>query len=139
MVLTTAALEQIPDQYIVRDSGQRQQFPTGMQRDLRVGKGRYDLLPYFAVHRDAIHYGQGATKYDDHNWEKGQPFSRALDSALRHIFDYLRGDRVEDHLAAARFNLACVMHYEEMIKLGILPPELDDLQRYTEGTPHATP
>jgi hypothetical protein len=116
--------------FIVRDSGRRQRFATGMQRDVRAGKGRYDLLPCFVIDRDAHLYQNGAAKYNDRNWEKGQPFSRAIDSALRHIFQYLRGDREEDHLAAARFNLACVMHYEEMIARGLLSEELDDLPKY---------
>jgi len=118
------------EQFHIEDSGRRQKFPTGMVRDVRSGKGRYDLLPYFVLDRDAKHYEAGAVKYANHNWEKGQPFSRALDSALRHIFTYLRGGRSEDHLAAARFNLACVMHYEEMISRGLLPRELNDLPPY---------
>ncbi len=33
----------------VKDSGAREQFPTGARRDTREGKGRYDLLPPFAI------------------------------------------------------------------------------------------
>ena len=55
---------------------------------------------------------------------------RCLDSAIRHLFDFLTGDRSEDHLAACRFNCAAIMHYEEMIKLGVLPENLNDLPDY---------
>ena len=35
------------------------------------------------------------------NWEKGMPFSRYIDSALRHIVKYIMGMTDEDHLSAA--------------------------------------
>ena len=31
--------------YVTKDSGQREEFATGSQRDSRDGKGRFDLLP----------------------------------------------------------------------------------------------
>jgi hypothetical protein len=117
--------------YVVLDSGERQEFPTGCHRDAQGGKGRFDLLPPAALARDALLYERGAVKYDARNWEKGMPFSRCIDSALRHLNKYMDGDRVEDHLAAARFNIACLMHYEEMIERGLLPAGLNDLPTYT--------
>ena len=30
--------------YVIHDSGTREEFPSGMVRDRREGKGRYDLL-----------------------------------------------------------------------------------------------
>lgn len=60
----------------VKDSGKRQEFQTGSIRDTREGKGRYDLLPPHAIFRLAKHFENGAKKYGDRNWEKGQPLSR---------------------------------------------------------------
>jgi len=117
-------------EYVTKDSGQRQQFDTGSQRDLRKGKGRFDLLSPLAVRRLAGVMERGAEKYDERNWEKGQPLSRFLDSALRHIFDYLEGKRDEDHLSQAEWNLHGAVHTEEAIKRGLLPPELDDIPNY---------
>lgn len=37
--------EQCEPTFITKDSGQREAFSTGSQRDSREGKGRYDLLP----------------------------------------------------------------------------------------------
>ncbi len=122
-------------EFVTKDSGQREKLANGFQRDLRIGKGRFDLLPFFALKRDAELYERGAVKYEARNWEKGQPFSRALDSAIRHLAQYMMGDRSEDHLAAARFNIACVIHEEEMIRLGVLPADLDDLPRYEPAQP----
>lgn len=87
------------------------------------------------LERDARHLELGALKYGDRNWEKGQPLCRYIDSALRHIFKYLAGERDEDHLAAARWNLGALMHTEDMIARGILPKELYDLPARTPSKP----
>jgi len=123
----------MPDFSHVKDSGQRQEFETGSRRDTRAGKGRYDLLPPLAIRRVAMHFENGAAKYQERNWEKGQPQSRYLDSALRHLFTYLEGQRDEDHLAAAAWNVLCMIHGEESIARGILPVELNDLPSYIEA------
>lgn len=120
--------------YITKDSGQREEFPTGSQRDIRHGKGRYDLLTPLGLRRVAGVYERGAEKYGDRNWEKGQPMSRFLDSALRHIFQHIEGARDEDHLAQAAWNLLAAVHTDECIKRGQFPPELDDLPNYCWGT-----
>lgn len=112
---------------MIQDSGVRQHFSTGSQRDSREGKGRYDLLPAKALKRIALHYEGGARKYEDRNWEKGQPLSRYIDSALRHTFSYLDNQTEEDHLAAACWNLLCCLETEDRIKQGFLPAELADL------------
>jgi len=93
----------------VNDSGQREAMATGSQRDSRVGMGRFDLLNPLVAMRDACHMENGAKKYGDRNWEKGQPSSRYLDSAIRHVMRYQEGDRSEDHLAAARWNLGGII------------------------------
>jgi hypothetical protein len=116
--------------YETKDSGERQFFPTGSQRDRRAEKGRYDLLTPIAIRRICGVYERGAEKYDERNWEKGQPLSRYLDSALRHLFQHLEGYRDEDHLAQAAWNVLAMMHTEECVQRGLLPAELDDLPNY---------
>jgi hypothetical protein len=114
---------------IIKDSGKRQQFQTGSRRDTRDGKGRFDLLPVRALMRLSKHFEGGASKYGDRNWEKGQPLSRFMDSALRHAFKHLGGATDEDHLVAAAWNLLCLADTEMRIKEGLLPKELDDLPK----------
>ena len=111
----------------LQDSGERRDFATGSRRDKRTGKGRFDLLPARALRRLARHFEAGAVKYGDRNWEKGQPLSVYLDSALRHATIYMEGKTDEDHLIAAAWNLLCLADTEERIKEGLLPRELRDL------------
>jgi hypothetical protein len=111
----------------LKDSGQREGFSTGAQRDSRTGKGRFDLLPPRALLRVAKHFEAGALKYSDRNWEKGQPLSRYFDSALRHLNSFLAGQVDEDHATAAAWNVLCLIETRERITEGWLPKELDDL------------
>jgi len=111
----------------IKDSGAREQFETGSRRDTRDGKGRFDLLPAAGIARLARHFEAGAKKYGDNNWTKGQPASRFLDSALRHAFKFAAGEKDEDHLIAAVWNLLCLADQEERIKLDKLPVQLNDL------------
>lgn len=111
----------------LKDSGKRREFVTGSVRDDRTGKGRYDLLPANALHQLAIQFELGAQKYGERNWEKGQPLSNYIDSGMRHIGCVMRGLTDEDHLRAALWNLAAAVETRERVKLGLLPPELDDI------------
>lgn len=114
-------------EFDTKDSGTREEFPTGSRRDTREGKGRYDLLPPYAIQRLAQVYERGAAKYDDRNWEKGQPLTRFLDSALRHTFQVLEGKTDEDHAMQACWNLVAFVEIQHRINEGILPEELNDL------------
>jgi hypothetical protein len=114
----------------VKDSGERRDFDTGSRRDVRRGKGRFDLVNPIALKRLARHYENGGAKYGDHNWELGQPMMSYLDSAIRHLYTFIEGNRDEDHLAAVMWNAAAAIYTEEMIRRGILPDELDDMPDY---------
>jgi hypothetical protein len=111
----------------VKDSGERRDFGTGSVRDVRDGKGRYDLLPVRAIRRLARHFENGAKKYGDRNWEKGQPLSVYLDSALRHGFNVLEGKTDEDHAAAMAWNIMAFIETQERILEGSLPASLADV------------
>ena len=116
--------------YIIKDSGRREEVSTGMVRDTREGKGRYDLLACRAIRRYAQHLEKGCGKYGSRNWEQGAPFCRFMDSALRHCFQWLEGMEDEDHLAAAMFNIAAIMELQERgrIDLDDRPEHPEDLQ-----------
>lgn len=111
----------------IKDSGKREDFDTGSKRDTRDGKGRFDLLPLFAEEELAKHFQEGAKKYGDNNWMKGQPLSRYLDSARRHLNKAARGQRDEPHFIAAAWNIMCLIDTQKRIEFGLLPASLNDL------------
>lgn len=102
-------------------------YKTGAKRGDRTGKGRFDLLPFFMVFRDAALCEKGARNYGEGNYKKGFPLSSLLDAALRHTFQLAMGMRDEDHAAAARWNLAMYEWTRAEIEAGRLPIELDDV------------
>jgi len=105
---------------------------SGAKRDDNTGKGAYELISPLALKRLAGVYERGAKQKGARNWEHGIPFSRCMQSAIRHIFQYLEGMRDEDHLMQACWNLIAIAHFEECIKRGKLPKELNDLPNYME-------
>lgn len=98
---------------MIKDSGERTQFDSGAVRDMREGKGRFDLLPMCVLIRLAQHYENGSKKYGDRNWEKGIPAHSYVDSAFRHLVKYMDGYTDEDHLISAIWNLCGLAWTEE--------------------------
>lgn len=111
-----------PEQPEPKFEGNYETYNTGAKRSNRAGKGRYDLIPSRPLERVAKVYEAGANEHGDWNWAKGIKMSRTLDSAERHIRQYLDGDRSEDHLAQAVWNLCATMYFEESM------PEMNDLR-----------
>jgi hypothetical protein len=114
----------------IKDSGERRQFSTGSRRDLSVNKGRTDLLFFgvpFALKCVARHYEEGAVKYGDHNWMRGQPLSQYFRSAQNHLLAFSEGETTEPHIISAIWNLLCLVETYFLIKVGRLPAELNDL------------
>ena len=95
--------------YTIKDSGKREQFECGMQRDVTEGKIDYTLVldgPMFK--RWAEHLTKGAMKYEKRNWMKAQgdvELARFKESALRHFIQWFEGQTDEDHAGAVFFNI----------------------------------
>lgn len=106
-------------EFIIKDSGNRTEYSSGMVRDKSEDKEKFDLLfpegiPYEEqmLTRFAIHLTKGAKKYSDRNWEKANSESEMLDfkrSAWRHFIKWYLGMLDEDHASGVFFN---IMGYE---------------------------
>ena len=57
-------------------------------------KARFDLLPPEALYALAEHYGKGAEKYSERNWELGTDWNVPFASMMRHAIAWQAG---EDH------------------------------------------
>lgn len=92
-----------------------------METDTRTGgkKGqkieRYDLIPTQPLRQLAQHYGIGAQKYADRNWELGYDWSLSYAAAQRHLNAFWGGDTLDEegnlHLAAAAFHIFALMEF----------------------------
>jgi hypothetical protein len=56
----------------------------------------------------SIHFKEGAEKYEERNWEKGIPLHCYVDSGVRHLIKYIRGDIDERHDRAFIWNMLCL-------------------------------
>jgi len=102
-------------EYKTLDSGKRQEYNSGMRRDLQDGKPRFDLLipadqkyEETMLYRWAMLMERGRKKYGERNWEKANSLEELLrfkQSAMRHFMQWFSNEQEEDHAAAIYFNI----------------------------------
>lgn len=110
-------------EYVVNDSGERQEYASGMRRDTQEGKPDYTLIPSAILTRWAAHMTRGAAKYGRSNWELANSEDELLRfkaSAFRHFIQWLDGegdlDVAEDHAAAVFFNIAAAEYVKGRLR-----------------------
>lgn len=102
------------DKFVVKDSGKREEFTSGMVRDTADNKTDFSLPlngPMFE--RWAAHLTKGAKKYPDvttgsPNWmlaSGDEELVRFRKSAMRHFIQWYYGQTDEDHASAVFFNI----------------------------------
>lgn len=87
-------------------------------------QARYDSISPVGLRRLAETHYEGDFCYGRFNWRKGLPISDTLNHTIKHIFEYLAGDRSEPHLEHAAWGLFAAMHFEEVFADD---PEINDL------------
>lgn len=108
-------------------TGRGCEYSTGAVRSADAESVRYDLISPIGLRAVAEACAEGARKYSDYNWEKGMPASDMINHALRHVYEFLEGDRSEDHLGHAAWNLMGAIHSLQAW------PELNDGKFRGEG------
>lgn len=105
--------------FVIKDSGERKQFESGMVRDTEEGKTFWSLVASGPMlRRWADHLTNGARKYDKNNWMKAageEELQRFKESAFRHFMQWYYGDADEDHAAAVIFNLNGAEYVKEKL------------------------
>jgi hypothetical protein len=95
--------------YAVKDSGQRQEYDSGMVRDVDTNKTQWALVADGPMlRRWAEHVTKGAQKYTPRNWmlaSGDEEYQRFRESAFRHFIQWFEGETDEDHAAAVIFNV----------------------------------
>jgi len=98
-----------------KDSGQREEYASGMRRDLQSGKSNlYIWIPQDVPYSQQLwtRIGElatrGAEKYGVRNMDLAcseEELERFKASAMRHMMQWLCNENDEDHAAAVFFNL----------------------------------
>jgi hypothetical protein len=104
----------VTTEFVVKDSGERRSFDSGMVRDTAEGKVNFLSVRFGPMlRRWAAHLTKGREKYPDvtlgvPNWTLAKGLDellRAKESAARHFEQWLAGERDEDHASAVFFNI----------------------------------
>lgn len=97
--------------FIVKDSGKRLNFKSGMVRDIANDKIDYSLSfdgPMFK-RLSVLLTNAANSKYSKRNWMKAnskEEMERFKESAVRHFYQWFSGENSEeDHAAALIFNI----------------------------------
>lgn len=95
---------------------------------------RFDLLPWGSLAKIARHFGEGAKKYDDHNWRRGYEWSKSFAALQRHLTAFWEGEDIDEetgspHLAAAGFHILVLLEYMDT------HPDFDDRYKKPETNP----
>lgn len=72
---------------------------TGGEKGSKLA--RYDLIPPHVLHALAEHYGRGARKYADRNWERGYRWGLSFAALLRHLFAWWGGEDVDEETGSS--------------------------------------
>ena len=88
----------------------KKHYDTGAVRSSDCEDTRYDLISPIGLEALARTYAEGAKKFGQFNWENGMPVTDLLNHAIAHIYKFLNGNRDEDHLSHAAWNLLGAIH-----------------------------
>lgn len=93
---------------------------TGGEKGSKLA--RFSLIPPEFVWALAEHYGKGAKKYEDRNWERGYKWSLSIDALERHLAQWKQGETHDaetgtHHLIAVAWH-ACALFIFSLRGLG---------------------
>lgn len=88
---------------------------TGGEKGSKLA--RFDLIPWDAIYALAEHYGRGARKYEDRNWERGYRWGLSFASLHRHLAAWWEGEDVDEesgssHLTAVMWHAIALWWYQ---------------------------
>jgi hypothetical protein len=87
---------------------------TGGEKGTKLA--RFDLIPAEPLWELAEHYGRGAAKYEDRNWEKGYAWSLSYAALMRHAVAFWQGQNNDPetdshHMAAVAFHAFALIEF----------------------------
>lgn len=96
---------------------------TGGEKGQKLA--RFDLIPVGPLTELAKHYGRGARKYADRNWEKGYEWSKNYAALQRHLFAFWDGEDIDEETGTPHI-VAVAWHAFALAEFMNTHPEFDD-------------
>lgn len=97
-----------------------------------VKKQSYALIPPFAFRQLAELYGNGARKYDAHNFRRGYEQSKSYSALQRHANLFWAGENIDIEMQLSHMS-SVVWHIFALIESQEMHPEFDDRQYDYKG------
>ncbi|AEK09995.1 hypothetical protein FDH96_gp084 [Mycobacterium phage Rey] len=86
---------------------------------------RFDLIPVEALRELAEHFGRGALKYADRNWEKGYEWGKSYAALCRHLTQFWAGEDIDPETGSKHI-IAVAWHAFVLATFMDRYPEFDD-------------
>lgn len=88
---------------------------TGGEKGAKLA--RFSLIPPEFLWELASHYGRGARKYADRNWEKGYKWTLSCDALERHLTQFKMGEWLDQetgtpHIIAVAWHAAALFIFK---------------------------
>jgi hypothetical protein len=96
---------------------------TGGEKGQKLA--RFDLVPVRPLTYLAEHYGKGARKYANRNWERGYDWSLNYAALMRHVTQWWNGEDVDEETGSHHL-VAVAWHAFALLEFAETHPELDD-------------
>lgn len=102
---------------------------TGGQKGSKLA--RFALIPMDALWAVAEHFGLGARKYEDRNWERGYRWSLSYDALLRHLALDMQGQERDEETGSLHI-VAVAWHALVLVAFRLRGIGTDDRKGRTE-------
>ena len=98
---------------------------TGGEKGAKLA--RFSLVPAEMLWELACHYGRGAAKYADRNWERGYKWSLSYDALMRHLQQWTIGEDADAETGTHHL-IAVIWHATAMYIFQLRGLGTDDLR-----------
>jgi hypothetical protein len=95
---------------------------------------RYDLIPVEPLRLLAEHFGRGAAKYSERNYERGYAWSLSYAALQRHANQFWGGEDLDPETGSPHL-IAVAWHALALVEFMRTHPEKDDRVRRTAPVP----
>ncbi len=109
---------------------------TGGEKGTKVQ--RFSLIPPDFLWALATHYGVGARKYADRNWERGYKWSLSVDALERHLSQWKMGENLDPETGSHHL-IAVAWHAIALFVFWMRGLGEDDVTSSPSGSPGQAP
>lgn len=96
---------------------------TGAEKGTKLE--RFDLIPIGPLTELARHFGEGAKKYADRNWERGYEWNKSYAALMRHLTQFWGGED-RDPETGSKHIIAVAWHAMALAQFMDQHPNFDD-------------